>query len=100
MEALVNDLESKVGAISEGGGADARKRHTSKGKLLVRERINTLLDTGSPFLEFSQMAGYKLYKEEVNAGGIITGEYKEEVNAGASLLVSTRRRLTPGHHYW
>ena len=73
MASLVADLEGKVGSISEGGGADARKRHTGKGKLLVRQRINTLLDTGSPFLELSQMAGYKLYKEEVNAGGIITG---------------------------
>ena len=75
MDTLIADLESKVQAISEGGGAEARARHTGKGKLLVRQRINTLLDTGSPFLEFSQMAGYKLYKEEVNAGGIITGLY-------------------------
>ena len=76
MDALIADLESKVHAISEGGGPEARARHTGKGKLLVRQRINTLLDTGSPFLEFSQMAGYKLYKEEVNAGGIITGKFQ------------------------
>ena len=74
MESLISDLESKVSHISEGGGSEARARHTSKGKLLVRQRINTLLDTGSPFLELSQMAGYKLYKEEVNAGGIVTGQ--------------------------
>lgn len=44
------------------------------GKLVVRERIEKLLDPGSPFLEFSPLAGYELYgKEEVNSGGIVTG---------------------------
>lgn len=74
MQSLIEDLEGKVSVISQGGGAEARKRHTSKGKLLVRQRIDALLDTGSPFLELSQLAGYKLYREEVNAGGIVTGE--------------------------
>ena len=73
MQALVEDLESKCSSIALGGGAIARERHTSKGKLLVRERIDALIDPGSPFLELSQMAGYKLYKDEVNAAGIITG---------------------------
>ena len=50
------------------------RRHVSKGKLLPRERIDRLLDPGSPFLEMSQLAGHQLYgKEEVPAGGIITG---------------------------
>ncbi len=49
------------------------KLHKS-GKLLVRERIEKLLDPGSPFLEFSPLAGYELYgKEEINSGGIVTG---------------------------
>ncbi|KAJ3124390.1 Methylcrotonoyl-CoA carboxylase beta chain, mitochondrial [Nowakowskiella sp. JEL0407] len=56
-----------------GGGNEARKRHLSKNKLLPRDRIETLLDQGSPFLEFSQLAGLKLYDEDVAAGGIITG---------------------------
>jgi 3-methylcrotonyl-CoA carboxylase beta subunit len=44
------------------------------GKLIVRERIEKLLDPGSPFLEFSPLAGHELYgKEEVNSGGIVTG---------------------------
>lgn len=52
----------------------AIQRHTSKGKLLVRSRIAKLLDSGSPFLELSQLAGYELYgKEAVNSGGIVTG---------------------------
>ncbi|XP_078009277.1 methylcrotonoyl-CoA carboxylase beta chain, mitochondrial isoform X1 [Phascolarctos cinereus] len=57
-----------------GGSEKARKLHISRGKLLPRERIDRLLDPGSPFLEFSQFAGYQLYpNEEVPAGGIITG---------------------------
>ena len=74
MKALVDQLKSVVGKVVEGGGKKARERHVSKGKLLPRERINLLIDPGSPFLEFSQLAGYELYgKEEVPAGGIITG---------------------------
>uniref|UniRef100_A0A8C9ZY90 Methylcrotonoyl-CoA carboxylase beta chain, mitochondrial n=1 Tax=Sander lucioperca TaxID=283035 RepID=A0A8C9ZY90_SANLU len=60
--------------INPGGGEKARRLHTSRGKLLPRERIDRLLDPGTPFLEFSQFAAYELYgKEEVPAGGILTG---------------------------
>ncbi|KAL6443733.1 hypothetical protein ACFW04_001668 [Cataglyphis niger] len=74
MKILVDQLKNTVEKIVEGGGQKARDRHVNKGKLLPRERINTLLDKNSPFLEFSQLAGYEMYdKEEVPAGGIITG---------------------------
>ena len=74
MENLVQDLKSKVGKIILGGGEKARERHKNRGKLLPRDRIDSLLDSTSPFLEFSQFAGYEMYdKEEVPAGGIITG---------------------------
>ncbi|KAJ8679367.1 hypothetical protein QAD02_015154 [Eretmocerus hayati] len=71
---LVHDLQCVVAEIVEGGGQKAKERHMKKGKLLPRERINALLDFGSPFLEFSQLAGYQMYgEEEIPAGGIITG---------------------------
>ncbi|XP_059154785.1 methylcrotonoyl-CoA carboxylase beta chain, mitochondrial-like [Physella acuta] len=74
MQALVNELKDRVSVILKGGGDKARERHTSRGKMLPRDRINTLLDPQSPFLEFSQLAGYELYGEDhVPAGGIITG---------------------------
>lgn len=74
MKVLVDQLKNTVDKIVEGSGQKERERHISKGKLLPRERINTLLDKNSPFLEFSQLAGYEMYdKEEVPAGGIITG---------------------------
>jgi len=74
MKKVIDDLQSKVATIMEGGGVKAIQRHTSKGKLLPRERIQHLLDSDSPFLEISQFAGYKLYgDEDVPAGGIISG---------------------------
>nr|XP_014352339.1 PREDICTED: methylcrotonoyl-CoA carboxylase beta chain, mitochondrial [Latimeria chalumnae] len=74
MKALVTELKEKAELIKLGGDEKARKRHTSRGKLLPRERVDRLLDPGSPFLEFSQFAGYQLYGDEVvPAGGIITG---------------------------
>ncbi len=73
MRALVDDLRAKVAAIEQGGGDKARAKHTARGKLLPRERINHLLDPGSPFLEFSQFAAYKTYEDEIPAAGIITG---------------------------
>ncbi|XP_046404030.1 methylcrotonoyl-CoA carboxylase beta chain, mitochondrial [Ischnura elegans] len=70
----VQKLRGVVQGIIKGGGDKAIERHKSKGKLLVRERIDLLLDPGSSFLEFSQLAGYQLYgKEDVPAGGLVTG---------------------------
>lgn len=73
MLALVADLRAKIAVIEQGGGDKARDRHTSRGKLLPRDRISRLLDPGSPFLELSQMAAYKVYADDVPAAGIITG---------------------------
>ena len=73
MRAQVDDLARRVAGVREGGGAEARKRHLGRGKLLPRDRVRTLIDPGAPFLEFSQLAGYKLYADDVPAGGIITG---------------------------
>ncbi|MGH0168916.1 UNVERIFIED_CONTAM: hypothetical protein FKN15_005466 [Acipenser sinensis] len=74
MQALVTELKERADKIKLGGGERARKLHTSRGKLLPRERVDRLIDPGSPFLEFSQFAAYQLYgNEEVPAGGIITG---------------------------
>ncbi|XP_060867133.1 methylcrotonoyl-CoA carboxylase beta chain, mitochondrial [Metopolophium dirhodum] len=73
MEILVHNLKKAVTNSVSGGDPKDKLRHTSKGKLLVRDRIDYLLDSGSPFLELSQLAGHDLYKETVTCGGIITG---------------------------
>ncbi len=73
MAALVADLRAKVALIEQGGGEAARAKHQARGKLLPRERVRTLLDAGSPFLEFSQFAAWEMYDDAIAAAGIITG---------------------------
>ena len=74
MQALVDDLQDKVRTVvKDGGGESSRERHLSRGKLLPRDRVRTLLDPGSPFLEFSQMAAHEVYDDVVPGAGIITG---------------------------
>jgi 3-methylcrotonyl-CoA carboxylase beta subunit len=73
MRTLVADLRAKVDTIRKGGGDAAIAKHLARGKLLPRDRILTLIDPGSPFLELSQFAAYGLYKGEVPSAGIITG---------------------------
>ncbi|MEK9969117.1 MAG: carboxyl transferase domain-containing protein [Ferrovibrio sp.] len=73
MQALVDDLKAKVRLIKQGGGEKARDKHLSRGKLLPRDRVRTLLDPGSPFLELSQFAAYDMYGGDIHAAGVITG---------------------------
>jgi 3-methylcrotonyl-CoA carboxylase beta subunit len=73
MQVQVDDLKAKLEQIKLGGGERSRERHLSRGKLLPRDRVNALLDAGSPFLELSQLAAYEVYDADVPAAGIITG---------------------------
>jgi len=73
MQSQVDDLRAKLSDVKQGGGDRSRKRHTDRGKLLPRDRVNALLDNGSAFLEFSQLAAYKVYEDNVPCAGIITG---------------------------
>jgi 3-methylcrotonyl-CoA carboxylase beta subunit len=74
MQSLVDDLEALVAHIKQGGGERYQARHQARGKLLPRDRVNLLIDPGSPFLEFSQLAAHNMYgKDDVPAAGIITG---------------------------
>ncbi len=70
---LVETLQQTVGQIAKGGDESARNRHRQHGKWLPRERLQQLLDPGSPFLELSQLAAYEVYEDELPAAGIITG---------------------------
>ena len=74
------------------------ERHTSRGKLFVRDRINQLLDPGSPFLELSQLAGYRLYgREEVPAGGVVTGVGR--VSGVECMVVANDATVKGGSYY-
>ncbi len=73
MSGLVADLRAKIDQVALGGGEAARAKHVARGKLLPRERVRTLLDAGSPFLELSQLAALDMYDNEAPCAGIITG---------------------------
>lgn len=73
MQLLVNNLDQQLGRIAKGGPDKAQQRQRQQGKLLVRERIDLLLDPGSAFLELSAFAGFEMYKDDVPAGGIVCG---------------------------
>src|ERR1044071_6975422 len=65
---LANELKDRLARVREGGGEKYRKRQEQQGKLFVRERIERLLDPGSPFLELSALAAYDLYDNEGQIG--------------------------------
>ena len=73
LDALCATLQTRVRQIAQGGSDAARRKHTARGKLLARERIEALLDPGSAFLELSQLAAWEVYADAVPAAGIITG---------------------------
>ena len=72
-KSLASDLREAVAAASLGGPERSRDRHVSRGKLLPRERVERLLDPGSPFLEIGQLAANGMYEGDVNAASIICG---------------------------
>ncbi len=73
MKALAEDLRRQAQRVALGGSAAATAKHRAAGKLTARERIRVLLDTGSPFLELSQLAAHGLYGGDISAAGIVTG---------------------------
>jgi len=73
-KALAGDLRARVAAAAQGGSEGSRERHLARGKLLPRERVERLLDPGSPFLEIGQLAANGMYgKDAINGAGLIAG---------------------------
>jgi 3-methylcrotonyl-CoA carboxylase beta subunit len=73
MRILVSDLREKFSLMRQGGSESSRQRHLDRGKLLPRDRVDQLIDPGSPFLELSQFAAFDMYDDESPCGSIITG---------------------------
>ncbi len=73
MDALVEELRVKTQAAAQGGPERSRERHTARGKLLPRERVERLIDPGAAFLEIGALAANGMYDDEAPAAGIITG---------------------------
>src|SRR3712207_9312757 len=78
MRELTDELRERLAVVRRGGSPSARERHTARGKLLVRDRVDRLLDLGSPFLELSPLAAYGMYAAPdeptaIASAGIVTG---------------------------
>jgi 3-methylcrotonyl-CoA carboxylase beta subunit len=97
MRGLANELRSNAEKISLGGGEEARKKHTARDKLLPRDRVTALLDPGSPFLEFSQLAAFGMYNGDAPAAGIITGIGR--VNGQEVVVVANDATVKGGTYY-
>ena len=97
LRALVADLRDKVAQVALGGSEAARKKHLARGKLLPRERVNALLDPGTPFLEIGQLAAYGMYDNDAPAAGIITGIGR--VQGGECMIVANDATVKGGTYY-
>ncbi|MDE0841432.1 MAG: methylcrotonoyl-CoA carboxylase [Porticoccaceae bacterium] len=97
MQTRVDDLRSTLERISCGGGSAACERHIARGKLLPRQRVQALLDPGSPFLEFSALAAHNVYGEDVAAAGIITGIGR--VSGLECLIIANDATVKGGSYY-
>ncbi len=97
MKIQVDDLRDKLREIKLGGGEKSCQRHLDRGKLLPRDRVNALLDNGSPFLELSQFAAYKVYQDSVPCAGMITGIGR--VSGQECVIVANDATVKGGTYY-
>ncbi|MEV3971153.1 carboxyl transferase domain-containing protein [Streptomyces sp. NPDC050698] len=94
---LVEELRTKLAAAARGGGEKARARHTARGKLLPRDRVDTLLDPGSPFLELAPLAADGLYEGQAPAAGVIAGIGR--VSGRETVIVANDATVKGGTYY-
>lgn len=97
MRKLVADLREKTSAIARGGSEAARQKHIARGKLLPRERIEHLIDPGSPFLEIGALAAYGMYDDEAPSAGVIAGIGR--VEGQACLIIANDATVKGGTYY-
>jgi 3-methylcrotonyl-CoA carboxylase beta subunit len=97
MEKLVAELKSRMETAAQGGDERSRQRHTARGKLLPRERVERLLDPGTPFLELSPLAAFGMYDDDIHAAGIITGVGR--VESRECVIVCNDATIKGGTYY-
>jgi 3-methylcrotonyl-CoA carboxylase beta subunit len=97
MQKLVADLREKVAQAATGGPEEARAKHAARGKLLPRERVRTLLDPGSPFLEIGQLAAYGMYGGDVHSASILCGIGR--VSGRECVVVANDATIKGGTYY-
>ncbi len=97
MRALVAELKDKLAAVAGGGGDAARAKHTARGKLLARDRVDLLLDPGTAFLELSPLAANGLYGGDVHSASIVTGVGR--INGRECMIVANDATVKGGTYY-
>src|SRR6185436_15562558 len=97
MIAAVAELRDRLAQAREGGGSRYLQRHREQGKLPVRERIDLLLDEGSPFLELSPLAAWEMYDNEAPGAGLVTGVGR--VMGREVLIVANDATVKGGTYY-
>ena len=97
LRASVAELRERIAKIAEGGSAAARAKHLSRDKLLVRDRIASLLDPGSPFLELAPLAAYGMYDDDVPCAGAVAGIGR--VSGVECLIVANDATVKGGTYY-
>src|SRR5512145_265594 len=95
--ALADDLRRRLEQVRGGGGAEAVKRHTSRNKLFVRDRVERLLDPGTAFLELSPLAANGMYDDEAPGAGLVTGIGRIE---GTTCVVVANDATVKGGTYY
>src|SRR6266498_2237891 len=97
MAALVAELRVRLDRTRQGGGEKYLQRHREQGKMPARERIDRLLDPGSPFLELSPLAAWDLYDNEAPGAGLVTGIGR--ISGRETLIVANDATVKGGTYY-
>src|SRR3982750_2808751 len=102
MRGLVHELRARLATVRRGGSESARRKHLDRGKLLVRDRVDRLLDPGSPFLELSPLAATGMYgardgQDSVPSAGIVTGSGR--VSGRETVVVANDATVKGGTYY-
>src|SRR3981189_884437 len=97
MRALVAELRDRLDQVAGGGGETSRARHTSRGKMLARQRVDLLVDPGTAFLELSPLAGYGLYGGDVHSASIVTGVGR--ISGRECVIVANDATIKGGTYY-
>lgn len=97
MRTLVADLREKLSQVAGGGGEASRNRHTARGKMLARQRVDLLVDPGTSFLELSPLAAYGLYGGDVHSASVVTGVGR--ISGRECVIVANDATIKGGTYY-
>ena len=97
LKALVADLRAQLDRVALGGGDKAREKHVARGKLLPRERVDALLDPGSPFLEIAPQAAHGMYEDQAPGAGLVAGIGR--VHGGEVMVLANDATVKGGTYF-